>query len=144
LNGGVKRLAELGIKSIVNLRGEDEISRSEEKEAKAAGLNYFSLPMPGLSAPSNDQVTKALAIIDDPGNQPVFIHCKRGSDRTGTIVALYRISHEGWNADQANSEARKFGMSWMEFGMRSYITDYYNRQSQSRHSHQQQPAAVSK
>jgi protein tyrosine/serine phosphatase len=137
LPAGIKRLSELGVKTIVNLRGEDDLSESEQKETESAGLHYFSIPMPGLSAPSDEQVTRVMAIINNPDNQPVFIHCKRGSDRTGTIAAVYRISRDGWTADRAIGEARRNGMSWAEFGMRSYISNYYKRQTRV----QDQPAA---
>jgi len=119
--------AELGIKTIINLRGEDEVSLDEKKQAEAAGLHYFSVPMPGLSGPSDEVVARVMSIIDNPENQPVFIHCKRGSDRTGTIAAIYRISHDGWTADRALTEAKGYGLSWMEFGMKNYIADYYQK-----------------
>jgi tyrosine-protein phosphatase SIW14 len=137
-NGGIKKLSELGIKTIVNLRGTDELTVAQQKEAEAAGLKYFNVPMPGLSAPSDDQVAQVMAVINNPDNQPVFIHCKRGSDRTGTIAAVYRISHEDWTSDRAISEARRYGMSWAEFGMRSYIENYFKKQSSNR----TQPAAA--
>lgn len=139
LNGFAKKLSEAGVKTVINLRGEDEISRDEQKEAEAAGLHYFSVSMPGLSAPSDEQVSRVMSIIDNPENQPVFIHCKRGSDRTGTIAAVYRISHEGWNADRALAEAKQYGMSWAEFGMRGYIAGYYKQQQVRAKS---QPAVV--
>jgi len=94
--------------------------------------------MPGLSAPSDDQVARVMAVIENPDNQPVFIHCKRGSDRTGTIAAVYRISHENWTSERAIAEAKRYGMSWAEFGMRSYIESYYKQQSRSK----TQPAAA--
>ena len=125
LSGAASKLAELGVKTIINLRGEVDLTRVEQKEAEAAGLRYFSVEMPGLSAPSDDQVARVMAIINNPENQPVFIHCKRGADRTGTITAIYRIANEGWSAERAIAEARLRGMSWAEFGMRSYIADYY-------------------
>lgn len=123
--GGVKKLAEIGIKTIVNLRGADELTRVEEAEAKAAGLSYFNIPMPNLSRPSHEQVAHVMAIIETKENWPVFVHCKRGSDRTGTIVAVYRISNDGWTANQAMAEAKRYGLHWIEFGMRDYISDYY-------------------
>ena len=130
--GGVKKLAELGIKTIINMRGADDQTRSEEKEAKAAGITYFNIPMPGLSRPTHEQVERVMAIINAEENWPVFIHCKRGSDRTGTIVALYRISHDEWTASKAMSEAKDFGLSWMEFGMKDYISDYYRDRNASK------------
>jgi protein tyrosine/serine phosphatase len=128
LEGGIKKLSEIGIKTVINLRGMDDQTRGEQKDAEDAGLRYFNIPMPGLSAPSDEQVAQVIAIIKNPEYQPVFIHCKRGSDRTGTITAIYRISLDGWTADKAIAEARKLGMSWMEFGMRGYISNYYKRQ----------------
>lgn len=130
--GGLKILSELGIKTVINLRGADDQARLEEKEAQSAGLRYFNVEMPGLSAPSDEQVARVMAIINNPDNQPVFIHCKRGSDRTGTIVAIYRISHDGWTDNRAIGEARTHGMSWAEFGMRSYISNYYGRQTKEK------------
>ena len=132
--GGVKKLADIGIKTIINLRGADELTRAEEEEAKAAGLSYFNIPMPGLNRPTNEQVARVMAIIDSEESGPVFIHCKRGSDRTGTIVALYRISHDDWTANQAMTEAKRHGMSWMEFGMKDYVSDYYRDRNAARKS----------
>ena len=129
LAGGIGKLAELGIKTVVNLRGEDDYTRAERKEAEAAGLRYFSIAMPGLTRPSEKQIARVIEIIDAPENGPVFIHCKRGSDRTGTVVAVYRIAREDWTAERAATEARQYGMSWMEFGMKDYISDYYARHS---------------
>jgi uncharacterized protein (TIGR01244 family) len=124
-SGGLKKLSELGIKTIINLRGADEHTQAEQDEATAAGLQYFGVPMAALGRPTEEQVAHVLAIIDDQQNWPVFIHCKRGSDRTGTIIAAYRISHDDWTADHAIAEAKHYGMSWMEFGMKDYIADYY-------------------
>jgi len=132
LNGAAGKLAELGVKTIVNLRGEAELTLREQKEAETAGLRYFSVPMPGLSAPTDYEVARVMAIIDNPENQPVFIHCQRGSDRTGTIGAIYRISHDGWTAERALAEAKTYGMSWAEFGMKGYIFNYYKQQSRKR------------
>jgi len=123
--GGMKKLAELGMRTVVNLRGEADLSRKEQTDAAAQGLRYFSIPMPGLSRPTDQQVTQVMKIIDAPENWPVFIHCQHGSDRTGTIVACYHISHDGWTVDRSITEARGYGMSWVEFGMRNYIGDYY-------------------
>ena len=127
--GGIKKLGDLGVKAIVNLRGEDDLSRAEQREAAAAHIRYFNVPMAGIGRPTDADISKVMAIIDNPENWPVFVHCKHGCDRTGTVVACYRISHEHWNAERATAEAKKFGMSWVEVGMRGYIADYYKSHS---------------
>lgn len=127
LSGGMNELATLNIKTVINLRGENEGTREEEIEAKAAGLRYFSEPLPGLSRPKDEQVEKILAIINDSQNWPVFVHCYHGEDRTGTIIAVYRITNDGWTSEQAKKEAKKHGMSRFQFAMKDYIGDYYKR-----------------
>jgi protein-tyrosine phosphatase len=42
----------------------------------------------------------------------VFVHCKRGADRTGAFIGLYRVVRQGWNVEQAYEEARAIGMRW--------------------------------
>jgi protein tyrosine/serine phosphatase len=127
--GGFQRLAALGIKTVLNLRDADERARDEEKEARAAGLRSFNVPLEGLSRPSDAEIEHALVIINAPENQPVFVHCKRGSDRTGTVIAIYRISHDGWTSEQAKAEAKRYGLGFWEVGMKDYIRDYYERRS---------------
>lgn len=122
---GFRRLKELGVTTVINLRCEDELAVAEKEAVESAGLRYFNVGLPGLSGPSDEQVARVMTIIDAPESSPVFIHCRRGSDRTGTIAAVYRISHEGWTAEEALAEAKRYGLSFAEFGMKRYIADYY-------------------
>lgn len=118
------RLAALGVKVVVDLRRVEEHSTVAERAAvEAAGMRYVNVPMSGLSAPNARQIAAALAVIVGP--DPVFIHCKQGKDRTGTVVALYRISHDHWNNDQALDEAESRGLHWYERGMKHLIRSYH-------------------
>ncbi len=126
-DAGLRKLKDLGVKTIVNLRGEDAHTRAESEEAHSLGLRYYSISLPGFSRPKDDEVGRVLGIINDPENQPIFIHCHHGKDRTGTIVACYRISHDGWTAEQAKDEAQRYGLGWVEIGMNHYIDKYYAR-----------------
>lgn len=126
-HGGIQKLARLGIKTIINLRGDDDRARVEETEARAAGLRYFNVPLDDFGRPSNERIERVLAIIDAPENQPVFVHCKRGADRTGTVIAVYRIEHNGWTSERAQAEANHYGMALWQIGMKHYIHDYYRR-----------------
>lgn len=86
--------------------------------AKNAGINHISLSMPDVGTPSGDQINQLFSIVDkarqqqaqDPqGAHGVFIHCKAGANRTGTMVALTRI-REGMSPDDAIKEAETHGM----------------------------------
>lgn len=118
-------LARFGIKTVLDLRSEHSHTRAEEMLVKAAGMNYVSIPMDGLLAPTDQQISRALAVIDDPANGPVFVHCRRGADRTGTVIACYRVAHDQWSNRRALNEARTMGMSWIERGMRGYVLHYH-------------------
>jgi tyrosine-protein phosphatase SIW14 len=124
---GIAQLKRMGIKTIVNLRDNDARAISEKSAAEAAGLRYFNLPLPTFNRPSDDAVKEALSLINAPDNQPVFVHCHRGSDRTGTVIAIYRIEHDGWTSDQARTEAKQYGLGMWQMSMKDYINDYYER-----------------
>ncbi|HYO90785.1 MAG TPA: dual specificity protein phosphatase family protein, partial [Pyrinomonadaceae bacterium] len=120
-DNGFERLAAMGIKTVINLRDDDSRDEAEEKEAIAAGLRYFNVPLNDLfGRPSEENMERILSIINAPENQPVFVHCRRGADRTGTVIAVYRIEHEGWTSEQAKSEAKRYGMGFWVIGMTDY------------------------
>ena len=124
---GLKRLEQLRIKTVVNLRDDDERARVEGVSIVAAGLRYFNLPLSNFHKPNDQEVAQVLSIINAPENQPVFVHCKRGADRTGTIIAIYRIEHDGWTDHRAKQEAEGFGLGFWQIRMKDYISDYYQR-----------------
>jgi protein tyrosine phosphatase (PTP) superfamily phosphohydrolase (DUF442 family) len=125
--GGLSRLTELGINTVVNLRGADALTRTDEAEARALGLNYFNIPLPVWGRPDDASVKRVMQIVSAPESGRVFIHCKDGVDRTGMIVALYRMTREDWSPDVAIDEAMRSGMRRNQYWMRDYINDYYAR-----------------
>jgi protein tyrosine/serine phosphatase len=122
---GVRELAEMGVKTIIDLRGEDENSKKEALWAQNAKINFITHNLSNWFRPKDAEIEKIIAEINKPENQPVFVHCQRGADRTGTVVAVYRITHDGWTARQANAEAENFGFGWWQIWMKDYIGDYY-------------------
>lgn len=123
--GGIQKLASLGVNTIINLRDGDENERVEAEAAQAAGLRYFNIPFERLGRPSDEQVERVLSLIDALENGIVFVHCAHGSDRTGTVIAVYRISRDGWTGEQAKQEAASYGMKFWQRGMKDFIHDYY-------------------
>ncbi len=128
--GGLRKLAAMGVKTVINLRAEDEHAQEEEREARSLGLRYFAIPMRREGRPTREQLERALALIGSADNQPVFVHCKRGADRTGTVVAVYRITHDGWTAEQALDEAKHYGMGWWQVKKKDFIKDFYRDRGQ--------------
>jgi protein tyrosine phosphatase (PTP) superfamily phosphohydrolase (DUF442 family) len=122
--GGVQRLAELGINTVINLRGASNSTRAEEAEARRVGLNYFNISLPNWGRPQDGRIRRILDLIGAPESGRVFVHCKEGLDRTGMVVALHRIMHEQWKTSAALAEAERLGMRKIQFWMRDYVEDY--------------------
>ena len=65
-----------------------------------------------------------LDTVSDPAQQPVFVHCQRGADRTGFMVGLYRIAEQGWSAEMAYDEASDNGMRWWYRGLKRQLYEF--------------------
>ena len=57
----------------------------------------------------DEDVVRFLRIATDPVRQPVLVHCRRGADRTGAMVAIYRVVVEGWTKADAIGEMTRGG-----------------------------------
>src|SRR6476660_6144425 len=123
-DAGFGRLAAMGVKTIIDLQEEGSRSHDEKKLVKALGMRYINIPMKGMTTPTEKQISHALKALDDTSGGPVFIHCKRGADRTGVVIACYRIQHDHWDNQKALSEARSYGMSWYQLPLQRYVRSY--------------------
>ena len=61
--------------------------------------------------PSGDDLRKFIAIVNDPANQPVLVHCAQGVRRTGMFVAAYQMSVLGYDKDKTTAAVQTFGHS---------------------------------
>lgn len=126
-DGGITKLRELGINTVINLRGTSARTKAEAEEVRALGLNYFNIALPNWGRPQDSRVARIFEVINAPENGRVFIHCKDGVDRTGMIVAIHRMTNERWSSVQALAEAERNGMRRTQFWMRDYAEDYGER-----------------
>ena len=122
---GMAKLTDLGVRTIVDLRGRGRISQAEETQARALGIRYHRIPLGHLWGPSATAIDHILGILAEPENWPVYVHCRRGCDRTGTVIACYRIANESWTAERAIAEALEMGMQGTEFLKRAFIRRFY-------------------
>ncbi len=138
---GFKYLANIGVETVIDLREADERSTAEQKVVTAAGMKYVNVPMTGLTPPSEAEITRILGILEADSKGAVFVHCKRGADRTGAVIASYRIDHDHWDSDRALSEAMAKGMSFFQFPRQSYIRAFRPRAIEAKTSPVAPPAA---
>jgi protein tyrosine/serine phosphatase len=96
---GMRSLKALGIETVVNLRS----FHSDRDEIGATGLAYEHIYMKAWH-PEEEDAVRFLQIATNPKRTPVLVHCQHGADRTGTMVALYRIIVQGWSKEKALEE----------------------------------------
>ncbi len=128
---GFQYLARIGVKTIIDLREADDRSQEEESQVTAAGMKYINVPMTGLTPPTDSEINQILGILEDGKTGPVFVHCKRGADRTGAVIASYRIEHDGWDSHRALSEAKSLGMGLFQGPREGYIRTFHARNIQA-------------
>src|SRR5215203_2546539 len=122
------QLKTLGIKTVIDLR-QDRVEQACEW-ARAAGLQYVNIPLRTKRAANEEQTKYFLKLVNDQANWPVYVHCKGGRHRTGEMTAVYRITRDGWSADQAYEEMKKYDFEDSFFYPRSlkkYIYSYYDQ-----------------
>lgn len=105
LDGAQEAIADLGIKSVISLRW------SADKVTLLPDANRIHAPIESWDV-DHDEVMRALKALIDPANQPVLLHCRHGADRTGTVIAAYRMIVEDWSADDAIAEMRGGGYNY--------------------------------
>lgn len=122
---GIKELARRGVKTIINLRDADKNSRFEAEQARQAGIKFINVPLGNWFAPKDAKIAEIMSLLDNAENQPFFVHCQHGADRTGTVIAAYRISHDGWTLKQVKTEAKSHNFGWWQIWMNGYIINFY-------------------
>ena len=103
---GFGALAKMGVGIVVDLRGDSD---NERERVTKLGMEYVAIPSQ-CSHMTDDGIAKFLTILRDHPDKKVFVHCRQGVDRTGMMVAAYRIS-QGWSAEESRREMESFGFS---------------------------------
>jgi tyrosine-protein phosphatase SIW14 len=119
---GIAWLKARGVRTIVSLRHYHGVR--ESRAVRAAGLRYEGIRLESTDAPEPEQVERFMAIVTDPAAQPVYLHCLHGVDRTGAMVALYRMEIEGWTASDALAEMQHFGPHAILHDLRRWVGGY--------------------
>lgn len=130
---GMHKLKSMGVKTLIDLRAPSERKMAEDEKARELGLTYINLPM--TSAPPTDkQVAAVLDAIKkakaDPAQGSVFVHCAHGSDRTGCLIGIWRVTQEGWTYDDAYTEMRKYYFTPKFTRLSGAVRDYATEKKQ--------------
>jgi tyrosine-protein phosphatase SIW14 len=123
-------LAAIGVKTLVNLTS-DDADPGERAMTERAGMHYFQIPMTTHQPPTAAQLAEFMRIVNDPANQPVYVHCVGGRHRTGVMTAAYRMSEDGWTAERAFKEMKdfKFGADFLHSEFKDFVYAYQPQQA---------------
>jgi protein tyrosine/serine phosphatase len=139
LSGLKQVVRDYGIKTVVTLRdavvsGELPPDWQEEAFCRAEEINYHRIRPERWWAsddtvPAEKGVRRFLAIMDDPANYPVLIHCFAGIHRTGAYCAVYRMEYQHWSNAAAINDMRACGYQNIddEFDLLGFLEKYQPR-----------------
>lgn len=122
-------LKDNGVKTIIDLRwGPFEMGGEEDEMAQQYGFGYKHLSMDDkftmLASPREATINKVLQDVTDPNLQPVYVHCIHGKDRTGLIMALYRVRYQHWDRTAAFNEWSQMGLWHGYHGLIDFFWDH--------------------
>jgi len=120
----LRELKAFGVNVIVDLRENGANSVREKHLAEGLGMRYEHIPLSGFGAPTQADIKHALAVLVGDPTAKIYVHCLRGKDRTGTVIACYRIQHDGWAPQKALEEAKSYGMSSLEWRMQAFVRSF--------------------
>ena len=104
---GMRACEQFGIRTVVNLRAR----HSDTDEARGTNLVLVHIPTKTRAVSSDETVIAALRAIRN-AEKPVLVHCMHGADRTGLVIAMYRIIEQDWTREEALDELRNGGFGF--------------------------------
>ena len=117
-------LASIGVKTVIDLREGGDRAKEEERIVKEAGMAYINVPMARLTPPTEADLRKILPVLENSTGGPVFVHCKRGADRTGAVIAAYHIDHDHWDNARALTDAMAHHMRFYQIARQNFIKNF--------------------
>jgi len=127
---GIAWLKSKGIKTVLNLRHYH--GDSEKRDVESVGLHYERIALTSRDAPRPEQVARFLEIVRDPTLRPLYVHCEHGVDRTGAMMAIYRMEEEGWSNLEAFAEMEYFEAHRIFQDLRNYVRGYQRQPQPAR------------
>lgn len=124
----LERFKAMGIKTIVNLRGEDKFAHYlfEKEACDDLDLTLVDTKLWARDAPPVRRIMRAFEAVRD-AEKPVVFHCKSGADRTGFIAAMYQMAVDGLPVEEARKQLalKYYHLDFTKTGIQDYILDIY-------------------
>lgn len=105
----ITELKLLGVRTILSLEEDPKHVNEVRNDAHQIGLHFINIPLSVYRRPTDAEALEFLRTTLDPELSPVYVHCDKGKDRTGAMIALYRIVAQGWGPKEGYNEAKEYG-----------------------------------
>lgn len=115
---GMRHLTQFGIRTVINLRGfnsDTDVVQGLPIANPRVRVHTWRV--------RDHHVLRVLTLLRQPERGPFLIHCLHGADRTGLMVAMFRIVEQGWSKSEALAELMHggFGYHGMWKNIQRYI-----------------------
>ena len=121
---GFRYLATIGMKTVIDLREGGERAKAEERIVTESGMAYLNVPMTGVTPPTEAELLKILPLLEKTSAGRVFVHCWRGADRTGAVIAAYHVDHDHWDNAHALKDAKAHSMGSFQVPRQNFIKNF--------------------
>lgn len=124
IDGHYADLAALGIKTVINLIGGDDVREEEKAMVEKHGMTYLHIPMNTRKEPTDEQIDTFMSAVDAEG--AVYVHCVGGRHRTGVMTAIYRMTKDGLTGEEAFKEMKqyKYGPDFLHPEFKKFVQKY--------------------
>jgi protein tyrosine/serine phosphatase len=125
-----KALAQLGIRTIIDLR--DDPESYEKPMVESLGMTYIHIPMIAKKYPTPEALEQFLKTVNDPNTGKFYVHCAGGRHRTGVMGAVYRFKFYNWDFEQVYKEMKQYDFytRWGHGAFKEFVEDYYAQMQQ--------------
>ena len=120
-----KELAQLGIRTIIDLR--DDPESYEKPMVESLGMTYVHIPMVAKKYPTQEALDLFFKAVNDPNTGKFYVHCAGGRHRTGVMGAVYRFKFYNWDFEQVYKEMKQYDFytRWGHGAFKDFVEDYY-------------------
>lgn len=117
-------LAALGVKTVIDLTNEADGREEEQRLVEQYGMQYLNIPMKTRKVPTDTEIAAFMAAVEAEGD--VYVHCVGGRHRTGVMTAIYRMTKDGLNGEQAFQEMKqyKYGPDFLHPEFKKFVYAY--------------------
>jgi protein tyrosine phosphatase (PTP) superfamily phosphohydrolase (DUF442 family) len=118
------QLAALGVKTVINLIGGDDVRAEERAMVEKHGMKYVHIPMSTRKDPTAEEIATFMSAVEEEGT--VYVHCVGGRHRTGVMTAVYRMTKDGLTGAQAFKEMKqyKYGPDFLHPEFKKFVHKY--------------------